>query len=153
MHFLYVAKNFQKIAQSGHTGRNISNPIRCSNKFWPLYLLHSFTRKCLCMHSFSWRQINNDVNFLKKFAASFFCSFHIPIQMTNIQFEQCKLKKAKMVCLGLEPRAAGWKALTNPLSYKGTPYPDVNLPCSLFLTTIQCTLTLDRSAREHSLTS
>ena len=22
-----------------------------------------------------------------------------------------------MVCLGLEPRAAGWKAQTNPLSY------------------------------------
>ena len=26
-----------------------------------------------------------------------------------------------MVCLGLEPRAAGWKAQTNPLSYGGTP--------------------------------
>ena len=26
-----------------------------------------------------------------------------------------------MVCLGLEPRAAGWKAQTNPLSYSGTP--------------------------------
>ena len=26
-----------------------------------------------------------------------------------------------MVCLGLEPGAAGWKALTNPLSYGGTP--------------------------------
>ena len=25
-----------------------------------------------------------------------------------------------MVSLGLEPRAAGWKALTNPLSYGGT---------------------------------
>ena len=27
-----------------------------------------------------------------------------------------------MVCLGLEPGAAGWKAQTNPLSYSGTPY-------------------------------
>ena len=27
-----------------------------------------------------------------------------------------------MVCLGLEPGAAGWKAQTNPLSYGGTPY-------------------------------
>ena len=29
-----------------------------------------------------------------------------------------------MVCLALEPGAAGWKAQTNPLSYGGTPtYP------------------------------
>ena len=28
-----------------------------------------------------------------------------------------------MVRLGLEPRAAGWKAQTNPLSYGGTPFP------------------------------
>ena len=26
-----------------------------------------------------------------------------------------------MVCLGLEPRAAGWNAQTNPLSYDSTP--------------------------------
>ena len=26
-----------------------------------------------------------------------------------------------MVCLGLEPRVAGWKAQTNPLSYGGRP--------------------------------
>ena len=26
-----------------------------------------------------------------------------------------------MVCLGLEPGGAGWKAQTNPLSYGGTP--------------------------------
>ena len=26
-----------------------------------------------------------------------------------------------MVCLGLKPKAAGWKAQTNPLSYGGTP--------------------------------
>ena len=26
-----------------------------------------------------------------------------------------------MVCLGLEPGAAGWKAQMNPLSYGGTP--------------------------------
>ena len=26
-----------------------------------------------------------------------------------------------MVCLGLEPGAAGWKAQTNPQSYGGTP--------------------------------
>ena len=26
-----------------------------------------------------------------------------------------------MVCLRFEPRAAGWKAQTNPLSYGGTP--------------------------------
>ena len=25
-----------------------------------------------------------------------------------------------MVCLGVKPRAAGWKAQTNPLSYGGT---------------------------------
>ena len=27
-----------------------------------------------------------------------------------------------MVCLRFEPRAAGWKAQTNPLSFGGTPY-------------------------------
>ena len=27
-----------------------------------------------------------------------------------------------MVCLGIEPGAAGWKALTNPLSYGGIPH-------------------------------
>ena len=27
-----------------------------------------------------------------------------------------------MVCLGLEPRVAGWKVQTNPLSYGGSPY-------------------------------
>ena len=26
-----------------------------------------------------------------------------------------------MVCLGFKPRAAGWKAQTDPLSYGGTP--------------------------------
>ena len=26
-----------------------------------------------------------------------------------------------MVCLGFKPGAEGWKALTNPLSYSGTP--------------------------------
>ena len=30
--------------------------------------------------------------------------------------------KALLVCLGLEPMAAGWKAQTNPLSYSDTPY-------------------------------
>ena len=32
-----------------------------------------------------------------------------------------KLKKAYM-CYGFEPRAAGWQALTNPLSYGNRPY-------------------------------
>ena len=30
--------------------------------------------------------------------------------------------KALMACLGVEPRVAGWKAQTNPLSYGGTPF-------------------------------
>ena len=34
------------------------------------------------------------------------------------------LIKALMVCLGLEPGAAGWKTQTNPLSYGGTPLVD-----------------------------
>ena len=33
-----------------------------------------------------------------------------------------------MVCLGLEPGAAGWKTQTNPLSYGGTPSQNVNGP-------------------------
>ena len=32
-----------------------------------------------------------------------------------------------MVCLGLEPGVAGWKAQTNLLSYGGTPKESVNL--------------------------
>ena len=47
-----------------------------------------------------------------------------------VLFSHCKDKyntnliindKAWMVCLGVEPGAAGWKAQTNPLSYGGTP--------------------------------
>ena len=33
-----------------------------------------------------------------------------------------KFIKVWMVCSELEPRAAGWKAQTNPLSYGDTPY-------------------------------
>ena len=32
-----------------------------------------------------------------------------------------KLMKEQMVCLGLKPGVAGWKAQTTPLSYGGTP--------------------------------
>ena len=32
-----------------------------------------------------------------------------------------------MLCLGLEPGAAGWKAITNPLSYCGTPSVQLSL--------------------------
>ena len=38
--------------------------------------------------------------------------------MTQIKH---KLINALMVCLGLEPGVAGWKAYTNPLNYGGTP--------------------------------
>ena len=31
-----------------------------------------------------------------------------------------------MVCLGLEPVVAGWKAQTNPLSYSGTTTISIN---------------------------
>ena len=50
----------------------------------------------------------------------YFRSLHIQFQLTNIQFELYKLKKVQMVCLGLQPWAAGWKVQTNPLSYSGT---------------------------------
>ena len=43
---------------------------------------------------------------------AYFRFFHIA------QFN--KLMKAEMVCFGLEPGVAGWKAKTNPLSYDGT---------------------------------
>ena len=33
-----------------------------------------------------------------------------------------------MVCLGLKPWAAGWKAKTNPLSYGGTPLLNTLIP-------------------------
>ena len=51
----------------------------------------------------------------------YFHSFHFPIQMTNIQFEQYKLKRGLIVCLGLESGATGCKAQMSPLSYGGTP--------------------------------
>ena len=38
-----------------------------------------------------------------------------------MQFKQYKLKKAWMVCLGLESGAGGWKSQMNPLSYGGIP--------------------------------
>ena len=38
--------------------------------------------------------------------------------MTQVNY---KLIKVLMVCLGLEPGTARWKALTNPLSYGNTP--------------------------------
>ena len=38
-----------------------------------------------------------------------------------------------MVCLGLEPGAAGWKAQTNPLSYSGTPLSDQSYKGSMIL--------------------
>ena len=33
-----------------------------------------------------------------------------------------------MVCLGVKPGPAGWKAQTNPLSYGGTPIVELFLP-------------------------
>ena len=41
-----------------------------------------------------------------------------------------------MVCLGLEPGAAGWKAQTNPLSYGGTPF-------SLFLNCMKLIIVIE----------
>ena len=46
----------------------------------------------------------------------YFCSFHIPIQITIIQFEHHKLKQVVMMCLGLELGVAVWKAQMNPLT-------------------------------------
>ena len=42
-----------------------------------------------------------------------FCLF-LTFHTTQIKY---KLIRALMVCLGLEPGAAGWKVQTNPLSY------------------------------------
>ena len=46
----------------------------------------------------------------------YFCSFH----MTNIA-QILFMIKVLMVCLGLEPRAAGWLVQMNQLSNGGTP--------------------------------
>ena len=47
----------------------------------------------------------------------YFCSF-----LTTLGQIQHKIdyKLYKMVCLGVEPRSAGWKSKMNPLSYGGT---------------------------------
>ena len=63
----------------------------------------------------------NYFGFFKKWAnpGLFFVYFRL---FNTLQFKfKFKLKKAQMVCLGIEPGAAGWKARTNPLSYGGTP--------------------------------
>ena len=36
-----------------------------------------------------------------------------------------------MVCMGLEPGAAGWQAHMNPLSYDGPPYEDCCFLCAI----------------------
>ena len=36
-----------------------------------------------------------------------------------------------MVCFGVEPRTAGWKAQMNPLSYGGTQHQVVVIKCKL----------------------
>ena len=60
------------------------------------------------------------------FPASFglFSSFHIT--------QYNKLMKAQMVCLGLKPGMAGWKAQTNPLSYGSAPFLNLNFIFILF---------------------
>ena len=62
-----------------------------------------------------------EMKFFKKWAKPglFLLYFH-SFQMTNIA-QILYMKKVQMVCLGLEPGAAGWQAQTNPLGYGGTP--------------------------------
>ena len=57
-----------------------------------------------------------------------FCLF-LTFHTTQIKY---KLIRALMVCLGLEPGAAGWKVQTNPLSYGGNPYLYTYLGAVLF---------------------
>ena len=47
-----------------------------------------------------------------------------------------------MVCLGLEPRAAGWKVQTNPLSYGGT-------PCCSVLFVVGCRMSICQSNQNY----
>ena len=60
-----------------------------------------------------------------------------------------------MVCLGVHPGAAGWKAQTNPLSYGGTPKCStvMSIILSLYhICDIYCIIFVDNlSFREHSL--
>ena len=49
-----------------------------------------------------------------------------------------------MVCLGIEPGAAGWKARTNPLSYGGTPE-NIVIVCLQIPNYIKATETLKTS--------
>ena len=57
-----------------------------------------------------------------------FCLFHI----TQLN----KLMKVYQAGLGLKPRAAGWKAHVNPLSYGGTPSQLASLPLSFKRSTL-----------------
>ena len=47
-----------------------------------------------------------------------------------------------MVCLGIEPGEAGWKAQRTPLSYGGTPYLYLYVSLSLSVSNYPCILTL-----------
>ena len=47
-----------------------------------------------------------------------------------------------MVCLGLEPRAAGWKAQTNPLSYGSPPPPPILCLSMLLIPVLYASLLL-----------
>ena len=51
---------------------------------------------------------------------SFSCIFVLFTLQLQSRFHQYKLKKAYIVCLGFEPRAAGWCAQTKPLAMAAT---------------------------------
>ena len=59
-----------------------------------------------------------------------------------------------MVCLGIEPGEAGWKAQRTPLSYGGTPYLYlyVSLSLSLYLTilvsSLSCSFVLNHNSKK-----
>ena len=52
--------------------------------------------------------------------------------MTNIVQNLTIMEEAKIMCLGFEPRTAGWWAQTNPLSFRGPTRQLILLPYCIF---------------------
>ena len=86
------------------------------NRFYDFLLLLSFLSFDFCSIRSSWCYWN--VNFFKWTNPDLFFCLILSFQHDTIQIE---IDKSMMVCLGIKPGAAGWKAQTNPLSYGGTP--------------------------------
>ena len=83
----------------------------------PIWCLHTFPNRNICFLFSLYLLIQNWSHLNGLIPASF--SFFLFSSFPNDTIEYI-LMQAYMLCLGLEPRAAGWKVQTIPLSHGGT---------------------------------